>query len=496
MNKFGTYTGHGYALTYQIGEAEPAASLTGSGRGTESDGQVALSARRMGAYYYWPAGANNDDPDVCAALIKGNRLLPSLIEKQVAILYGTGPMLFREETGDDGTVSRRYIQDPEVQAWLEGWKRNGLPDSYKEYLIKCIRSYYYSEGIFSQWQLTRGTMAHVPGTLPVAGLRHISELRARLATAKDISRKTDVVQSDFDCVLVGNWGKTTSTSNYDVYPKFNPVKPLQCNGAISYSRNADYDNDIYATNVFFNGVRQWIIGCNATPYYINSFLENALSARHHIIIPNAWYNAKKEALEELCQMNAEKKAGGAKDGELITVKVGSETLEIGTEYSEMLLEKYVNLELRNLTSFLAGRGKNQGKTYATRSFMNENGDIEQWKIEEIPQKYKEYIEALISVDKRADMVLLSAKGIDPSISNITSDGTISKSGSDAYYNYIIYLTQQAIPDSVVCADLNEAIALNFPEKYAEGIRIGFHRPAVQRQEDVSPANRMANQNEQ
>jgi hypothetical protein len=448
MIKFGTYTGHGYALTYQIGEAEPAASLTGSGRGTESDGQAALSARRMGAYYYWPAGVNNDDPDVCAALIKGNRLLPSLIEKQVAILYGTGPMLFREETGDDGTVSRRYIQDPEVQAWLEGWKRNGLPDSYKEYLIKCIRSYYYSEGIFSQWQLTRGTMAHVPGTLPVAGLRHISELRARLATAKDISR------------------------------------------------NADYDNDIYATNVFFNGVRQWIIGCNATPYYINSFLENALSARHHIIIPNAWYNAKKEALEELCQMNAEKKAGGAKDGELITVKVGSETLEIGTEYSEMLLDKYVNLELRNLTSFLAGRGKNQGKTYATRSFMNENGDIEQWKIEEIPQKYKEYIEALISVDKRADMVLLSAKGIDPSISNITSDGTISKSGSDAYYNYIIYLTQQAIPDSVVCADLNEAIALNFPEKYADGIRIGFHRPAVQRQEDVSPANRMANQNEQ
>ena len=174
MIKFGTYTGHGYALTYQIGEAEPAASLTGSGRGTESDGQAALSARRMGAYYYWPAGVNNDDPDVCAALIKGNRLLPSLIEKQVAILYGTGPMLFREETGDDGTVSRRYLQDPEIQAWLEGWKRNGLPDSYKEYLIKCIRSYYYSEGIFSQWQLTRGTMAHVPGTLPVAGFRHIS----------------------------------------------------------------------------------------------------------------------------------------------------------------------------------------------------------------------------------------------------------------------------------------------------------------------------------
>lgn len=496
MNKFGTFSGHGYALTYQIGDAVPEASLSGDGRGSVASGQAALSARRMGGYFYWPAGANNDDPDVCAALIKGNRLLPSLIEKQVAILYGTGPMLFREETGEDGTVSRVYLQDPEIQSWLESWRRNGLPDSYKEYLIKCIRSYYYSEGIFSQWHLTRGVMAGVQGALPVAGLKHISELRARLATATDISLKTDVEQSDFNFVLVGNWARTTSTSNFKVFPKFNPVKPLSSNGAISYSRNADYDSDIYASNVFFNGVREWIVGCNATPSYINSFLENALSARHHIIIPNAWYNAKKDSLEDLCQMNAEKKAEGCRDDELITVKVGGETLEIGTEYSEALLDRYVNLELKNLTSFLAGRGKNQGKTYATRSFMNENGDIEQWKIEEIPQKYKEYIEALISVDKRADMVLLSAKGIDPSISNITSDGTISKSGSDAYYNYIIYLTQQAIPDSVVCADLNEAIALNFPDKYAQGIRIGFHRPNVQRQEDVSPADRMANQNEQ
>lgn len=199
----------------------------------------------------------------------------------------------------------------------------------------------------------------------------------------------------------------------------------------------------------------------------------------------------------MCSINAEKKASGCKDNELLYIEVGEKRLDLGTEYSDMLLEKYVNMELENLTNFLAGRGKNQGKTYMTRSFINENGDIEKWQIEEIPQKYKEYIEALISVDKRADMVLLSAKGIDPSISNITSDGTISRSGADAYYNYIIYLTQQSIPEDVVCADLNEALRINFPDKYDKGIRIGFHRPAVQRQEDVSPSNRMsANQNEQ
>ena len=93
------------------------------------------------------------------------------------------------------------------------------------------------------------------------------------------------------------------------------------------------------------------------------------------------------------------------------------------------------------------------------------------------------------------MVLLSSKGIDSSISNISGDGVISKSGADTYYNYIVYLTQQSIPEHVVCADLNYAIRLNFPKEWAEGIRIGFYRPNVQRQEDISPSDRLANQSE-
>ena len=67
--------------------------------------------------------------------------------------------------------------------------------------------------------------------------------------------------------------------------------------------------------------------------------------------------------------------------------------------------------------------------------------------------------------------------------------------SDTYYNYMVYLTQQSIPESVVCADLNYAIRLNFPQEYAKGIRIGFYRPNVKRQEEISPADRLSNQPE-
>lgn len=494
MNKFGIITGAGYAFTYQIGKG-PIASLDTKAP-SSSERSVPLSAQRMNPYFFWPAGEHNDDPDVCADLISGNRLLPSLIEKQVSILYGTGPMLFTEEIQEDGTVKRRYLKDPEIQEWLESWQQNGLPASYRDYLRNCIRSYYYSEGIYTQWHLAKALLADRKASRPVVGLEHYSELRCRLATLTDISRKSDVTSKDFDKVLVGNWKKGGQTQEFKAYKRFNPANPLAVSGAISYSKNTNYETDIYATNVFFKGIKPWIRGTNSTPDYINSFLENSLSARHHVIIPEAWFKAKEQALQELCDLNARKKSGGAADSELITIKVGEETLEVGTEYTTALLDKYANMELANLTNFLAGRGKNQGKTYATRSFINENGDVEKWEIDEIPQKYKEYIEALITYDKRADMVLLSAKGIDPSISNITSDGTISKSGADAYYNYIIYLTQQSIPEEVVCADLNRAISINFPEKYRQGVRIGFHRPTVQRQEDVTPSNRMSNQPEQ
>ena len=438
---------------------------------------------------------NNDDPSVCKRLIKGNRLLPSVLEKQIAILYGSGPKLYKEMITEKGEPSRQYLQDAEIQAWLESWQVNGLQDSYLTYLNECIRSYYYSEGIFSKYRLSVGARHGLPGFLPVVGLEHISNTRARVATRNDITMRRDLVLKDFDWVIVANWESSFANQEYTVFHRLDHTDPLKYKNPVSYSRNPNYGDDVYAANVFFAGVKEWIKGCNATPEYINSFLENALSARHHVIIPNAWIAAKQQYIMRLCDENAERQASGKP---LKSIKMGkgdSWKIDVGTEYTDELLEKYTQMELRKLTNFLSGRGKNQGKVYSSRAFVNESGQPEQWEIKEIDQKYKEYIEALITYDKRADMVLLAAKGIDPSISNITPDGTISKSGADAYYNYLIYLTQQSIPEQIICADINNALKINFPEKYAQGIRIGFYRPNVQRQEDVTPSQRMSNQPE-
>lgn len=493
MNRLGFKKGDGYAFTYQIGETPVRSATDGyHASGAETRAEV-LSARRVGNYFIWPAGADNLEPNTCKTLISGNRLLPQLIEKQIAILYGTGPQLYISEITEDGKIQRRYIKDSKIQQWLDSWRENGMPDTYETYLNKCIRSYYYSEGIFSKLHLTRAHGAGLKG-IPVAGLEHISELRCRIATTKDIQQNKDVEDRDFNLVAVGNWEAGSSTS-YKIYPRIDYTKPLAKHCAICYSKNPNHGEEIYATNKFFKGIKHWIVGCNATPEYINSFLENSLSARHHVLIPNAWVDKQEEMLKELCYRNAQMKATGKKSSEYVKVKVGEEYLEVGDTYSPNTLSEYIQMEISNLANFLSGRGKNQGKLYASRSYYNNDGKPESWKIEEIPQKYKEYIEALISYDKRGDMVLLSAKGIDSSISNISSDGVISKSGADTYYNYIVYLTQQSIPESVVCADINYALRLNFPEEWKKGVRIGFFRPNVQRQEEVSPSDRLANQDE-
>lgn len=446
----------------------------------------------IGGYSIFPFGDDNLEPNTCARMIGNNRLLPELIEKQVRMLYGSGPVLFRQSVDEGGKVTRKYAVDKDITDWLDSWQSRGLQDDFPTYINKCVRSFYYSEGIFSQWRLSEASALSRRGKqLPVAGLEHLSELRCRFGTDVNRAGRTDWTDKDFRYVVVGNWNGG-NTGEYKVYKRMDYSRPLAESSVISYSKNPTFGEEVYAYNVFFRGIREWIYGSNMTPAYINDYLENALSARLHIVIPEAWVNAKKNMLEDICARNAELVA---QNKEMIRLKLGDdEYMDVGEEYSDSLMTEYINRELKKLTNFLSGAGRNQGKVYASRAFADEQGEEQRWQIEEIPQKYKEFIEALLAYDKRADEVMLSSKGLDSSISNVSKDGIVSKSGSDAYYNYMIYLNGLTIPETVVCRDVNYALRLNFPDRYASGIRIGFYRPAIARQQDVTPENRIENSN--
>jgi hypothetical protein len=91
----------------------------------------------------------------------------------------------------------------------------------------------------------------------------------------------------------------------------------------------------------------------------------------------------------------------------------------------------------------------------------------------MPGKFKEYFESVISCDQRADQVILAGKGISSSITNVEKDGQLSKSGSDVYYNYLIYVQTLNPDEDYVCREINRAIRLNFPEAWKQGVRPGF-----------------------
>mgnify|MGYP000352653327 FL=1 len=90
-------------------------------------------------------------------------------------------------------------------------------------------------------------------------------------------------------------------------------------------------------------------------------------------------------------------------------------------------------------------------------------------------------------------MLLSSVGLDSSISRVSKDGVISKSGADAYYNYLIYIMSLTSEDEICSEPFNMAVQINFPHLYSQGYRLGFYREVPARQEDVSPQNRLNQQ---
>lgn len=424
-------------------------------------------------------GRNNMKCEEITADIKNNRLLPTLIRKKVNMLYGRGLAVYKTVFAD-GKYKREWVENEAIGKWLDSWKNAGLESDAKEVAKAIIKNYYYFSDFFVKWRFTVGKQF---GAIPVAGLEIMENAQCRLATQRKDVATSLTYYNDFKHIAVGRWNY--GISNYQIYHKFNVADIAKYRfAAISHHREKSVD-EFYGVNETHQGTKTYIKGSNDTAGYINSFIKNSLAAKIHIIIPNAWIQSKRAQITNLCEENKKRKADN-KD----LLKLNG--IELGISFKESTLMKYVKSEMRNISKYLSGMD-NQGKAYSTISFKNGQGEEERWKFEVVDLKYKEYIDALISFDKRADEVLLSSVGLDSSISSVSKDGVISKSGSDAYYNYLIYL-MSLTPEEEVCAEpFNLALQVNFPALYKEGLRIGFYREIPNRQEDIKPNDRLNQQ---
>jgi hypothetical protein len=478
LGNIGTYVDDNNVITFQIGSST---SLRDD-FGVNNPNRVIFTPAftKVDDFQVASRGKDNRSCEQIEKDIKNNRLLPRLIDKQIKLLYGKGLMPYTEGIVD-GKMQRVWQEIEPRKAWLEAWKENGMEMSYSDFALAVVKRFYYFRDFFVKFRMTQGK---VIGRYPIAGMELLENKNCRLGTKKDDVITETVLYKDFRYVLFGDWGK--GGANFKVYPLFRSADIDSYRfAAISHHRE-NAVGEFYGLNEMHEGVKTFLKTSNELPTYIDSFLENSLAAKIHVVIPHAWIEAKRKQITAICNENKRRNKEG-----LTLLKYNN--IDVRTEFRESFVIQFMNEELRRLSGYLSG-AKNQGKAFATISFKTGNGNEEErWKIETIDLKYKEYITSLIDYDKRVDEVLLSAVGIDSSISAVSKPGMMSKSGSDAYYNFLIYLLS-LVPDDQKCAEpFNIALYHNFPELYKRGIRLGFYREIPSRQEEVSTDDRLNQQ---
>ena len=479
LGRFGVYSGEGDVLAFSVeGMDDPLFQEQSKYYIRKPD-----TYKTVGSYRLLCRGEGDASCEEIEKALKANRLMPSLINKQVRLLYGRGPRIYQITDGDgsDDGITRNWVSQPDIQSWLDGWQANGMEMSYTDFAKSCIKSFYFFRDFFVKWRAS--SAPGVGGAVRFAGLEFVDNRFCRLGTKKPVSDRSPLSYADFTVVSYGNYRE--SATSYKIYPLFRLREVDQYKyAAISHHRD-DSPGEMYGLNEVYEGIKSFLKTSNDLPVYIGSFLENALAAKVHVVIPNAWVEAKKAQIRAICKENEKRVKAG--DSALLF-----EGIAIGTEYKESDLAQLIQNQLRQISKFLSG-SRNQGKAFSSFSFTDPSGNEQRWRIEEIDLKYKEYIEALDSHDKRIDEVLVSSVGLDSSISSISKPGMISKSGSDTYYNLLLYLMTLTIDDEKCCQPFNMAIRVNFPELYAQGYRIGLYRPLPAKQSEVSPQNRLSNQ---
>jgi len=432
----------------------------------------------------WGEG-HNLYPQQVFSMTSENKLLPEVINKQVKFLFGKGPRLYREIIQGEGEKQRRVrvpVEAPDIQNWLESWEDYGF-NHYWDYLKNAITDFYYVNTCVTKYEfsLSRRLAGKQTNIKPVLALSYIGSDEARLATKKDVINKR-LTNSDCNFVIIGDW-MNPNRSDYDVYRRFDPVEPFRYPTAIAFNSDKTFTRNIYALNNWFNGLFEWIKASNLSPKYLNSYLRNALNAHIHVIIPGSWYNKQKETIQNICIENftGDVPVQTEYKGVKLTDEKGKPI-----QFYETMIEQMIANELRSITAMMTGEGKNQGKMWASTRWAQDDG----WEFKEFPGKFKEYFDSIIDFDRRSDEVILAGKGIASSITNVEKDGVISKSGSDVYYNYLIYVASLTLDEYFVLKEINRAIYLNFPEARRQGIRLGFWIDIPVKQQDTTPSERL------
>lgn len=395
-------------------------------------------------------GEGNDLPSIIKDVVQRNYIAPGLLKKKTSLLWGLGPTLYTESVEDNKRV-RKWIQDVEIQSWLNDW-------DFESYLLQLCEDYQYVQGVFSKYEQSKGSRINRSFIKELTG---IQPDKARLASRRDSATRkaTHVITNDW------SFESIRSMTEYKVYPLFDFRNPFAKENSILYSNTYSFCTDYYTVPEIY-GSLEWLNRSSAVPLIFKAMSRNAINLKFHIQSPQSFWDDKRDKIKNQC-----------------TIK--------GQTYNEQMLIDYQTEFLRKIADVLSG-DENTGKYLHTMTHLHVDGvniKEEGWKVEVIDQKVKDFVESQIKISARADYALSAGIGLHPSLGNVSEEGS-PKGGSEQYYALVNYLnTQVDIPEMVICKALNYAIRANFPKK---DVKIGFYHNVPEKQEDISPSDRLAN----
>lgn len=401
-----------------------------------------------------PYGSRDNLPAVIKKAVEENSTAPGMIEKKVMMYLGNGPFLYTKEYIKDGAIVREWVEDKEVQDWLDSWK------AY-DYLFKCAVDYEHMKGTMSKVYGNKARRID-PKNAKVAKLEHIVLQEGRLAchiSSKDLT-PTHIVVTDYSFTTLD------SIINYKVYPLFDINNPFAYPTAAYYSNQYTFGDKNYSTPPLF-GSLEWLRRSTATPIIFKALSKNSINVKYHVESPQEFWDREEERLSK----NYEK---------------------ANKEFSDQVIIDYRKQFMSDLLKVLSDE-ENVGKIWHTRKILEVQGTniIEHgWKITAIPQNIKDFVDAQIKISERADRALTANIGMNSSLSNISEAGKPA-GGAEQVYAFANFANSSVdVPEYYICKLLNEAIKANWPEK---NIKVGFHRNQAQTLANIPPAQRPIDQ---
>lgn len=436
--------GNGQLYSFDIsgrGKGWEPTSIMRSGNG----GGCFTKKIRVGDIDIVPMGDNNDLPGDVQRLLDKFYAGEGIMGKIAGLQWGDGPRFYNDAIDtENNRFYKRWTLDEAIEADLSGW-------DYRIFMHRCLVDLVHMQGFFVKF--IRNRAPRIGGKGRLVRLEHIPYQKARLAyPGENEDEPTRIVLGDFP---------NPDYTRLEVLPVFDPRDPFRHPVSARYYNIYSFAKEFMSTPRFL-GAFDWLeIAGTLAPLLANYNMNNsALSL--HIESPQGYWDKAEERLKSVCQKK-------------------------GIVYTSKMLEDYKNETMEKFAEGMTGV-KNVGKFMHTSSFFDEAAqEYEGWKVTPIDKKVKDYIDAQIRISNKADAAAASGFGIDPILANLILENKLS-SGSEKLYSIKVYnASETAIPDMILCKPVQEYINANYP---GTKTRIGLYRTIVNAEAQVSPQNRM------